>query len=618
MCDDCAPRTDPSRRAFLRRAAQGAAIAAVGGWTFAARPAAADRARHPSHWSPDHRPRGVDDGGEDTVGGDGFDTGRSPSVGRIDGIPAGITATRSIPSVNTASVAAPPVVRRAEWGADETLRAPTRVFAPIRKLVVHHTATENRPADPAEVVRYVYRYHVGTKGYSDLGYNFMIDHRGTIYEGRYSRRYGSEAINGEDHNGWGVVGAHAKAMNTGTCGICLIGNFDLAAPTDAALASLQWLLAYKASRHRIDLTDDDPFVNLYDEWYQFGNLSGHRNVGSTACPGAKLHAALPALRQNVTGQAGHWDALVADIPRLQRYEWTPNGQGPLADGTGMGGGAATGATTTDGAGTGTGTGTANGSAGAGTGSAATTVSAYRAVTTAGQVFTAGQATKLGQPGATDGDVVALANPGWGDGFLTLTSGGAVRAFGTVSALGDVAAKNAGAAVDLALTATGAGYWILMADGGIYPFGDARYRNSPKRLGLGAARRIAARPQSDGYWVLMADGTVRAFGAAAALGGPGTAAGAPVGIAATSSGAGYWVLLDTGEVAAYGDAKNAGGMASKKVRWSKPAVAIMALHGTDGYVISSRDGGLYTFNGAPYLGSFAGSGATVVGLAPAAR
>ena len=645
MCDACAPRIDPSRRAFLRRAAHGAALLAVGGttWTSLAERAAAGSGAWPT------RPRGlmgglvdgfagglvggIDDGGSDGSEGAGaFDTGRSPSVGRIETAPTGITATRRIPAVNTASVAAPPVIRRADWGADESIRVPVRVFAPIRKLVVHHTATDNRPADPASVVRYVHRYHVETKGYADLGYNFLIDHRGNIYEGRYSRRYGDEAVNGEDHNGWGVVGAHAKAMNAGTCGICLIGNFDVAAPTDAALASLQWLLAYKASRHRIDVTVDDPFENLYGDWFQFGNLAGHRNVGSTACPGKYLYQALASLRSNVGGQAGHWDTLVAEIPRLQRYEWTKDGQGPLADGSGMGGGASTGSGTsaeggagTDAAGDGTTTGTGGTGGGTGTGSGpgtgatATKLSAYRAATTDGHVFTAGTATKLGQPGATDGTVVAIANPGWGDGFVTLTRSGIVRAFGTVANLGDVSTKHAGDAVDVALTPSGAGYWILMANGGIYPFGDARYHSSPKRAGLTAASvRLAARPQGDGYWVLLADGTVRGFGAAASLGGPGTAAGAPVGIAATSTGAGYRVLLDTGEVAAYGDAVDAGGMKSKNVRWSKPAAAIMSVRGSDGYVISSRDGGLYPFHGAPFLGSFAGSGTTVVGLVPAAR
>jgi hypothetical protein len=600
MCDACAPRTDPSRRTFLRRAAHGAALLAVGGssWTTLAGRAAAS-ARAPF-------PLGVDDGGEDGEG--AHDTGRSPSVGRIETIPSGITAVRSIPGVNTAGIAAPPVIRRADWGADETIRVPVRVFAPIRKLVIHHTATDNKPADPASVVRYVHRYHVGTKGYADLGYNFLIDHKGNIYEGRYSRRYGDEAVNGEDHNGWGVVGAHAKAMNTGTCGICLIGNFDITGPTDAALASLQWLLAYKASRHRIDLSVDDPFENLYGDWFQFGNLAGHRNVGSTACPGTYLHHALATLRADATAQAGHWDTLVADIPRLQRHEWTKEGQGPLAPGTGMGADPASIPTDTDAAPTGQGSGTT-----------ATRLSAYRAVTTNGLVFTAGSATDLGRPGAADGTVVAVADPGWGDGFVTLTSSGVLRAFGTVTSLGDVSSKQAGPAVDVAFTPGGAGYWILMADGGIYPFGDARYHSSPRRAGAGVdARRLAVRPQGDGYWVLMADGTVHGFGAAIALGAPGAASGEVVGIAATSTGNGYRVLLGSGEVAAYGDAADAGGMGRLNVRWSKPAAAIMSVRGTDGYVISSRDGGLYTFNGAPFLGSFAGSGTTVVGLAAAAR
>ena len=77
-----------------------------------------------------------------------------------------------------------------------------------------------------------------------------------------------------------------------------------------------------------------------------------------------------------------------------------------------------------------------------------------------------------------------------------------------------------------------------------------------------------------------------------------------------------MLVDTGEVAAFGDAPAKGGMASKDVRWAKPASAIMRV-GADGYVISARDGGLATFDGAPYLGSFAGSGARVVGIVPAA-
>ena len=530
--------------------------------------------------------------------------------------PAGVTTTRQIPMPNLSGVTPPPIICRSEWGADESLRIAVRAYAPIRKLVVHHTASGNHPYDPAEIVRIIYRDHVGRRGFADIGYNFLIDNRGRIYEGRYSRRYGDdEPVTGEDHAGWGVVGAHAKTMNAGTCGICLIGNFDLEAPTNAAIASLQCLLAWKASRQRIDAGNGDPFVNVYGSWGEFGNIAGHRNVGETLCPGKHLYALLPALRQNVAGQAGRWNPLIADIPRLMRYDWTFTGQGPLTAAQASGAGTSSSGTSASG----TNGSSASGTSGTtGTGPSATVASAYRAVTDAGQVFTVGKADKLGQPGSGAGAVVAMANPGWGDGYLTLSRAGTVTAFGALTVLGDVSGKQDGDAVDLAVSATGAGYWILMANGGIYPFGDARYFSSPRRAALGVAPvRMAARPQHDGYWVLLADGSVRGFGAAASLGGPGTATGVPVDLAPTASGAGYWVLLDTGEVAAFGDAPAKGGMASKNVRWAKPAAAIERV-GADGYVISARDGGLYTFNGAPYFGSFAGSGAHVVGIAPAAR
>ena len=115
------------------------------------------------------------------------------------------------------------------------------------------------------------------RGFSDVGYNFMIDHRGRIYEGRYARRYAAgETITGEDAKGWGVVGAHAATMNHGSCGVCLIGNFEEAAPTDAAIVSLTNLLAWKAGRQRIGALEDDVYENLYHGFFQYRNLSGHR------------------------------------------------------------------------------------------------------------------------------------------------------------------------------------------------------------------------------------------------------------------------------------------------------------------------------------------------------
>ena len=497
--------------------------------------------------------------------------------------------TRVVPAPNLVATAAPTVVSRKGWGADESIRVNDRQFAPVRKLIVHHTASANKPRDPAAVVRETYRYHTVTRGYTDIGYNYLIDHKGVIYEGRFARNYApGETITGEDAKGWGVVGGHTKDNNAGACGVCLIGDFDTASPTDAAIASLTLLLAWKASRHRIDAAATDAYVNVLGQTKTFGNIDGHRSIGSTACPGQRLFAALPAIRTEVARRAGHWDPLVVDIPAVERTEHGPGAPGIPPSAT---------------------------TAGITRSSTSKQVSGYRALSNVGAVFTVGKAAKLGQP-ATQG-AVAIATPGWGDGYMTLTSDGKVQGFGFTPA-GDIAGRNLAKAVDLAMTPSGNGHWILLVDGDVRPFGDAVDAGSPKRAGVKAASlRMAARPQGDGYWVLTADGQVRGFGSARSLGSPSIPRGvAAVDLAATPSGNGYWVLLDDGGVANFGDAGDLGAIASKNQRWLRPAVAITALPSGDGYVVSARDGALFSFGTARFIGTFARSGARVVGIVAA--
>src|SRR5437879_4018889 len=83
-------------------------------------------------------------------------------------------------------------------------------FYPIQKLICHHTATQNRDPDPAATIRSIYYYHAVTQTWGDIGYNFLVDESGRIYEGRYSRPYPTGAYpTGEDATGKGVTGAHA-------------------------------------------------------------------------------------------------------------------------------------------------------------------------------------------------------------------------------------------------------------------------------------------------------------------------------------------------------------------------------------------------------------------------
>lgn len=302
MCIACERPFD--RRQFLGRAlSAGGLVALAGSFAELFDPRGATAAAPPFE--------------VDAVGEDGFGASGDTTTGLSDlGAAAGL-----VQAPNISGVPAPPIVRRSEWRADETQRSNHRTFTPIRKFVVHHTASANRPASPRAVIREMYGYHLGA-GYADLGYNFVIDHNGIVYEGRYARRYaGNEQVTGEDGNGWGVVGGHAAGMNAAACGVVLIGDFTSSNPTDAAVASLVWLLSWKASRHRVDALNSDPYITRTGQRMTTENITGHRRIGQTSCPG-RLAGLLPAIREQVAANAGRWPAVTIDVTRVARHEWT--------------------------------------------------------------------------------------------------------------------------------------------------------------------------------------------------------------------------------------------------------------------------------------------------------
>ncbi len=341
MCTAC--ESSFGRRRFIRRALVGGGLVAVAGSVgelFGAPGAAASPAAPPPPPSPLSPPFEIAAMGEDGVIGTTDPSAMTQAVG---GSP--FSASDGLIQVtNAISVAAPPIVRRSQWGADESLRSNQRSFAPIRKFVIHHTASANHPSNPASVIREMYGYHI-QRGYADLGYNFVIDQNGVIYEGRYSRPYGSgEQVTGEDTNGWGIVGGHAAAMNGATCGIVLMGDFTASDPTDAAVASLVWLLSWKAARHRIDAINSDPYITRFGARVTTPNIAGHRQIGDTSCPG-RLANLLPAIRQQVSANAGAWPAITIDITKVTRYEFgaQPTAPAPTAVAVSAGAGAGSGA-----------------------------------------------------------------------------------------------------------------------------------------------------------------------------------------------------------------------------------------------------------------------------------
>ena len=217
--------------------------------------------------------------------------------------------------------AEPTIVSRAGWGADESLRSGGPFYGEVRCAFVHHTVNGNtysRSQAPA-LVRGIYYYHTRVNGWRDIGYNFLIDRFGTIYEGRYGGV------------GKAVIGAQVLGFNSMSTGVSIIGTFDSVAPSKAALSSLERLLAWK-----LDLSHLNPLgtaralcqtTQKYraGQWVSLPVVSGHRQVNYTDCPGTVLFGMLPSIRAAI---AGIGDPKIYS-PAATPAAFSPNGDGAL-------------------------------------------------------------------------------------------------------------------------------------------------------------------------------------------------------------------------------------------------------------------------------------------------
>ncbi len=223
--------------------------------------------------------------------------------------------------------ARPKYISRADWGADESIRAwrPGRGFngftrgalpetnqvepehrpktvtykdeqgrklywpiqenQTVRKFVVHHTGEYvDERRNPRALMRAIYYFHTVTRGWGDIGYNFVIDKQGNIYEGRAG--------------GVTTVGTHTAFHNVGTVGISLMGNFQHEKPTDKQIKVLTLTLADLSNRFKINATGRSSWLGTHGF-----NIAGHRDVArkghGTACPGNNLYKLLPEIRKEV-------------------------------------------------------------------------------------------------------------------------------------------------------------------------------------------------------------------------------------------------------------------------------------------------------------------------------
>lgn len=452
-----------------------------------------------------------------------------------------------------ADVAQPGIVTRAQWGADEGMRRPTPLsFAPVTRMVVHHTVTPNDDPDPASTMRAMYAYHVRANGWDDLGYNFVIDAAGRVYEGRWARSYATgEVPTGESLDGQGVQGAHAEDENAGSVGVALMGTFTGRAPPPAAVDALQRVLAWKADRNGIDPAG----TTVWAGGRVLPTIVGHRDAGATTCPGDQLWSQLPAIRRSVAVLVAQARAAIAPgyLVLGRDGKVVPFG----AASTGLVGSlpallapAAAIASTPSGRG-------------------------YWALSEGGRVLPSGDAPLLGSP-----ELSALLGP-------------------------------VGKAVAIESTPSGQGYWVALESGRVMSFGDAAGLGSaPGGPVVGMART----PSGRGYWVATADGRVSAHGDAPALGSVAGRAGPPiVAVAGSAGGTGYWLVAGDGTVFPFGTARRAGGLPERRI--SATVVDARRSSSGRGYLLLGSDGAVFAFGDAAFYGAATGQfGAGAAGLA----
>jgi hypothetical protein len=202
------------------------------------------------------------------------------------------------------TVAQPTIYSRAQWGADESIRNKSALrYGTISGGFVHHTVNANdyTEAQVPAILRSIYAYHVKSRGWSDIGYNFLVDRFGRIWEGRYG---------GIDKP---VVGAHTLNYNEYSFAMSAIGNYETAQPTDVMLRAYGQLFAWKLSLHGVNPASTSQKIGSGT----FQAINGHRDAGSTACPGRYLYAQLPLIRQYASSAAPATPTPTPTVPVVQ-------------------------------------------------------------------------------------------------------------------------------------------------------------------------------------------------------------------------------------------------------------------------------------------------------------
>jgi hypothetical protein len=224
--------------------------------------------------------------------------------------------TRVLDAVHTAFVAlapgsadagtapvggSPRIIPRGVWAGGQCRPRSAPAYGAVKFAFVHHTDDLNGygPGQSAAIVLAICRFHRDDRGWEDIGYNFLVDRYGQIFEGR---------AGGIDRP---VRGAQVRGFNDVSTGVANIGTFTTTSQTRAGMGALARVLAWKLTLHgvpatgRVRLVTPEPDLNGLPRGsiLHLNLISGHRDAGATDCPGSALYAELPSLRRQVAALA---------------------------------------------------------------------------------------------------------------------------------------------------------------------------------------------------------------------------------------------------------------------------------------------------------------------------
>jgi len=234
-----------------------------------------------------------------------------PTAAKVQVVDPGTSAAdvvQQAPGGASAATAKPTIYTRAAWGANESLRRGVPAYGKIALGFVHHTDSANSytAGEVPAMIRGIYSYHVQSLGWSDIGYNFLVDRFGRTWEGRYGGITRA------------VVGAQTLNYNSVSTGVSAIGNFEVAPVPQVMTDAFKRILAWKLSLSGLPAIGNVPSPSppSWSATRYFQRISGHRAGFQTACPGRYLYAKLPEIRAGAAALIAAQPKVVAQPPKV--------------------------------------------------------------------------------------------------------------------------------------------------------------------------------------------------------------------------------------------------------------------------------------------------------------